>query len=81
MTKRAKYAAAGLPEYWIVDRHDRVLRRLRLQDGVLVETAVDTPAGIAVPKGSAPRGEGPGVMTAAFAGREVTIDLDYVFAL
>lgn len=36
--KRAKYAAAGLPDYWIVDRRGGVLRCLELRDRLLVET-------------------------------------------
>jgi Uma2 family endonuclease len=38
VTKRAKYAAAGLTDYWVADRRDQALRCHRLRDGVLVET-------------------------------------------
>lgn len=37
VVKRAKYAEAGLEDYWIVDREDRVLRINQLDDGVLRE--------------------------------------------
>lgn len=41
--KRAKYAAAGLPDYWIVDRRSPALRCHELRHGVLVETEVYQP--------------------------------------
>jgi Uma2 family endonuclease len=37
VTKRADYAAAGVPEYWIVDKDLRQVLVLRLEDGAYVE--------------------------------------------
>ncbi|MFT4217868.1 MAG: Uma2 family endonuclease [Micropruina sp.] len=58
--KRAKYAVAGLPEYWVVDRRDKVLRQYALQDGLLVEVA---------------HSAGRGPIQVQFAGRSVSLDL------
>lgn len=61
--KRAKYAAAGLRDYWVVDRRERVLREYELQGGLLVESARHT---------------GHGTAEARFAGRTVSVDLGIV---
>lgn len=37
VTKRREYASAGVAEYWIVDRAQRRITVLRLQDGQYVE--------------------------------------------
>jgi Uma2 family endonuclease len=37
VTKRAEYAAAGIPEYWIVNPLDRTISVLTLRDGAYVE--------------------------------------------
>ena len=39
VTKRAEYAAAGVPEYWIVDAREGVVLRLDLREGEYAETA------------------------------------------
>lgn len=47
--KSFKYAAAGLPHYWIVDPRDEVVDAFELVDGVYVATAhvtVDGPADV-----------------------------------
>ncbi|RNI18381.1 Uma2 family endonuclease [Flexivirga caeni] len=65
--KRAKYAAGGLPDYWIVDRADRALRCHRLRSGVLVEDRTlwadehDRPVRV------------------SYADREVTLDMARLF--
>jgi Uma2 family endonuclease len=35
-TKRADYAAAGIPEYWIIDREPRTVRVRTLPVGIRV---------------------------------------------
>jgi len=62
--KRAKYAAAGLLDYWIVDRQEQVLITYRLRGEVLEETT---------------RFDGQHVVDVSFAGRSVPIDLGRVF--
>ena len=62
--KRAKYAAAQLQDYWVVDRRERVLCQYVLQDDLLVEAG---------------QLDGRGVAQARFAGRSVDIDLDVLF--
>lgn len=64
VTKRSKYAEAGLPEYWVVDRRDRVLRRYALRDGVLEDSGEES---------------GTGERPISVAGREVHVDLDRLF--
>lgn len=61
--KRAKYAAAGLRDYWVVDRRDRVLRQYELHGDLLVEVAHQA---------------GRGTTDARFAGRLVAVDLRIV---
>lgn len=68
--KRNYYAAAGLPDYWIVDRKDRALRCHELRAGVLVETAT-----FALPV----RRRKTYVVTATYAGRQVDVDLTQLF--
>lgn len=49
MMKAFKYAAAGLPHYWIVDPRDEVVDAFELVDGAYVTTAhvtVDGPADV-----------------------------------
>ena len=43
-TKRAEYARAGIPEYWIIDPWARTVERLRLagQEYELIETITDS---------------------------------------
>ena len=62
--KRAKYAAAGLRDYWIVDRRENLLRQYQLHGDVLVETA---------------RSGDQGRSELRFAGRSVDIDLRILF--
>lgn len=62
--KRAKYAAAGLPDYWIVDRRERLLRQYQLQGDLLVE------AGCAGDHG---------MTELRFHGRAVALDLEILF--
>lgn len=59
--KRAKYAAASLPDYWVVDRQDHLLRTFALQGKLLVEVEQWRP---------------PGRHRIPFGGREVELDLD-----
>lgn len=59
--KRAKYAAARLQDYWVVDRRERVLRQYVLQGDLLVEAG---------------HLGGHGMAEARFAGRSVSVDLD-----
>lgn len=79
--KRAKYAAAGLRDYWVVDRRDRRLIRFELHGCMLTEVDGYEPAGVAVSVYDEPRLEGPGVAEIPFANRMAAIDLDYLFAL
>ncbi|MFT4287955.1 Uma2 family endonuclease [Nocardioides sp.] len=62
--KRAKYAAARLHDYWVVDRRERVLRQYVLQGDLLAE---------------ARQLDGRGMAEARFAGRSVSVDLDVLF--
>lgn len=66
--KRAKYAAAGLPDYWIVDRRGRALRCLELRDGLFVETEVFKF-----------EGHSPTSVQPSYAGRTVDVDLSRLF--
>ena len=59
--KRAKYAAARLRDYWVVDRRERVLRQYVLQGNLSVEAG---------------HLDGHGMVEARFAGRSVSVDLD-----
>jgi Uma2 family endonuclease len=43
VTKRAEYAAAGIPEYWIVDPRERTVTVLRLADDAYAEDGVYRP--------------------------------------
>lgn len=61
--KRAKYAAAGIGDHWVVDRRERVLREYEPRGDLLVESARHT---------------GHGTADARFAGRTVGIDLGIV---
>lgn len=68
--KRNYYAAAGLPDYWIVDRKDKALRCHELRGGVLVETATHH-----LPL----RRRKALTVTATYAGRPVDVDLVQLF--
>lgn len=68
--KRAKYAAAGLPDYWIVDRRRGVLRCFELRDRILVEAAAFT---YDDPKA----GE---TVTVSYGGRTVDLELGRLFS-
>lgn len=58
--KRAKYASAGLRNYWVVERRDSVLRQYELREGLLMEFA---------------RHAGREPIEIRFADRPVTVDL------
>lgn len=66
--KRNKYAAAGLPDYWIVDRRDRALRCYVLRGGVLAEVATIS---LAQHHGD--------TVTATYADRAVSLSLSRLF--
>ena len=68
--KRAKYAAGGLPDYWVVDRLDRALRCYQLRDGVLIES--DT---LWADEHPPPAND----VTVSYAGRNVRLDLVQLF--
>ena len=40
ISKRAQYAARGIPEYWIVDPQEQIVAVLRLESGEYVEVGV-----------------------------------------
>ncbi|WP_333414800.1 Uma2 family endonuclease [Microcoleus sp. MOSTC5] len=40
ISKRAQYAARGIPEYWIVDPQEEIVAVLRLESGEYVEVGV-----------------------------------------
>lgn len=61
VVKRAKYAAAGLRDYWVVDRLEPALIQYEVDGDLLVETG---------------RRVGSGVITVSFSGRSVELDLD-----
>lgn len=61
--KRAKYAAAKLPDYWVVDRREHAFIQYKLRDGLLQEVT---------------RATARGQLTADLAGRDVVLDLDLV---
>lgn len=63
VSRRAKYAAAGLTDYWVVDRREHVLIQFHLAGDVFQEMA---------------RLTGHGEVSAAFAGRNVAVDLDQI---
>ena len=66
--KRAKYAAAGLRDYWIVDRRDKTLRCHELRRGIFVETATIPVAG-----------DGAQAVQVTYAGRKVSLVLAGLF--
>ena len=40
ISKRAQYAARGIPEYWIVDPQEQMVAVLRLESGEYVEVGM-----------------------------------------
>ena len=68
--KRNAYAAAGLKDYWIIDRKEHALRCHELSGGVLVETGTfHLPA----------RRRKELTVAVAYAGRPVEVDLTQLF--
>ena len=61
----SKYAAAMLPDYWVIDRRERLLRQYQLRGDLLAE------AGCAGDQGTA---------ELRFHGRTVGLDLGILFS-
>lgn len=77
--KRNAYAAAGLKDYWIVDRKERALRVHELRDGVLVETDVWQLPHLGGRTARNLRQHDSFTHTARYAGRQIRVDLLALF--
>ncbi|MEU6137592.1 Uma2 family endonuclease [Nocardioides sp. NPDC047086] len=66
--KRDKYATAGLPDYWIVDRQAGILRCYKLKDSFLIESEEHVRTG-----------KDAQMVTVHFADRAAEVDLGRLF--